>query len=189
MSAGIFQGYQFSWEAFYLLVSFGLSAIDFRTFAEKTSVKFVKAAFNVWAENVRREPLPFGKTSTFFLFGLLCFFVGFSKLPPTCPDESFEGFYWNSFSFKFGLERKITELLIIKLYHCSQSSIQKVERIICGKFCFFSWSFCSFIFFWPRGNCFGIFGKKLSTALWEVFSVCLQEIFKSINFLEKHFTC
>ena len=71
MSAGSFQGYQFSWEAFYLLVSFGLSAMVFRTFARKTSAKFAKAAFNVWAEKVRKEPFIFGKITTFFFFGIL----------------------------------------------------------------------------------------------------------------------
>ena len=66
MSAGIFQEYQFSWEAFYLLVSFDLSAMVLRTCAKKTSVEFVKAAFNVWAEKVRREPSSFGKILHFF---------------------------------------------------------------------------------------------------------------------------
>ena len=66
MSGGNFQEYQFSWEAIYLLVSFSLSVMVFRTFAEKNSVKFVKAAFNVWAGKVRREPFTYGKITTFF---------------------------------------------------------------------------------------------------------------------------
>ena len=71
MSAGNFQEYQFSWEAIYLLVSFSLSVMVFRTFAKKTSVKFVKAAFNVWAGKVRREPFTFGKVTTIFFVWLL----------------------------------------------------------------------------------------------------------------------
>ena len=71
MSAGSFQEYQFSWEAFYLLISFGFSAMFFRTFARNTSAKFAKAAFNVWAEKVRKEPFIFGKITTFFFFGIL----------------------------------------------------------------------------------------------------------------------
>ena len=71
MSAENFQEYQFSWEAFYLLNSFGLSAMVFRTFAKKTSVKSVKTAFNVWTEKVRGEPFTSEKIITFFFFGLL----------------------------------------------------------------------------------------------------------------------
>ena len=125
MSAGKIQQYQFSWEAFHLLVSFGRSAMVFRTFAKKTCVEFVKAAFIVSAEKVRREPFTFGKITTFFFSGLLSIvFPWFSKLLATCPEEPFEGLYWNSFSFKFGLEQKNIKLSFIKLCHCSQNSIQ-----------------------------------------------------------------
>ena len=80
MSAGTVQEYHFSWEAFYLLVSFGLSATVFRTFAKKTSVKFVKAALNVWMEKVRREPFTFGKITTRFSAGFCrLFFHGVFK--------------------------------------------------------------------------------------------------------------
>ena len=125
VSGGNFQEHHFSWEALYLLVSFGLSAMVFRTFAKKTSVKSVKTAFNVWAEKVRRETFTFGKITTFFCRTFVdCFSMGFSKLAATCPEETSEGIYLNSFSFKFGLERKNIELLFIKLCHCSQNSIQ-----------------------------------------------------------------
>ena len=125
MSAGKFQEYQFSWEAFYLLVSFGLSAMVFRTFAKKTSVKSVKTAFSVWTERLEENFYFWKNYYIFFLRTfVVCFSMGSSKLPATCPEETFERIYWNSFSCKFGLERKNIELLFIKLCHCSQNSIQ-----------------------------------------------------------------
>ena len=136
ISAGTVQEYQFSWEAFHLLVSFDLSAMAFRTFAKKTSVEFVKAAFNVSAEKVRREPLPFGKITTFFFLRTFvdCFSAGFSKLPPTCPEDSFEEFFWNSFSFEIGfwaktfqtLEYKASPLLSKQHSICLEDQLWKI---------------------------------------------------------------
>ena len=192
MSTGGFYGKQLSSKVFLVFGYVRSSCDNLLLFREKKSVEFVKAAFNMSTETIWQKPSTFEKS-----LKLCFFFILLSNIfPRGCQNYLIrvQGTILRcsigaSSALSLDFEQKVFELFSIKFYHCSQNRTQYVGRINCGKFCFFSGILAVPYFFDLERNCFGLFGKTISTGLWEVFSVCLQENFKSINFLEKHFTC
>ena len=171
---------------------FGNPATICQLFAKKSPWSLFVAAFNVSTETFWQKLSNFEES-----LNLCFFFILLSNVFPRGCQNYLISVQWTILRCSIGtssalcldFEQKVFELFSIKFYHCSQNRIQYVGGINCAKFCSF-WSSCSSIFFWPREKLFWyVFGKKISRGLWEVFSVCLEEFFKSINFLEKHFTC
>ena len=186
----VFYGKQLSSKVFLIFGYVRYSCDDLLFYRGKKSLEFVKAAFNVSTETFWQKPSTFEESLNLCFFFILLsndfprgcqnYLIRVQRTVLRCPNGTIS-------ALNSDFEQKIFELLSIKFYHCSQNRIQYVGRINCGKFCFFLEFLQFHIFFDLERNCFGIFGKKLSTGLWEVFSVCLQEIFKSIKFLGKPF--
>ena len=161
-------------------------------FRGKKSMEFVVAAFNVSTESF------FILTKTFFLWReskfmlflrtfVKCFSAVLSKLPPTCPEEPFEGLL-ELFQLQVRTWAKKYRTFDYKALPLLSKQHSIGWEVHFWKILFFL-KFSQFHIFWPREKLFWYFCKTISTGFWEVFSVCLQETFKSINFLEKHFTC
>ena len=142
---------------------------------------------NIWAKKYLFATLFFKG----FAFRLWVVFLNFVKMFPellsklhlTLPEETFDSFDCQICGFFSIFEHNSTEVLTVKFHHCSQDSIQNVQRKKWKKM--FLYCFLSFFLFWVISS--SNFGKSTSAGLSKLNSTFPGETFsiffwKTYNF-------